>query len=51
MGAGYFGRKQIVKGLVMTLVEIGIFSVYFFLFPAIYRKIEYIGNGSEKGNA
>lgn len=25
MGAGYFGRKQIVKGILMTLIEIGFF--------------------------
>ena len=23
MGAGYFGRKQIVKGILMTLIELG----------------------------
>ena len=25
MGAGYFGRKQIVKGILMTLIELGFF--------------------------
>ena len=29
MGMGYFGRKQIVKGILMTLIEIGFFMFTF----------------------
>ena len=38
LGAGYFGRKQIVKGILMTLIEIGfILFTICFSFPYILK--------------
>lgn len=35
MGAGYFGRKQIVKGILMTLLEVGVIA-FIAIFSAPY---------------
>ena len=29
MGAGYFGRKQFVRGILMTLLEVGVLASLF----------------------
>lgn len=43
MGAGYFGRKQIIKGILMTLLEIGIIA-FVALFSAPYlAKLNTLG--------
>lgn len=48
MGAGYFGRKQIVKGLVMTLVEIGFFLFTFSFSLPYIAKLNTLGTVQRK---
>lgn len=43
MGAGYFGRKQIVKGILMTLIEWGFFTFTFGFSWQYIRKLNTLG--------
>lgn len=43
MGAGYFGRKQFVRGILMTLLEVGVISSIFGVFMPYLSKLNTLG--------
>ena len=43
MGAGYFGRKQFVRGIFMTLLEVGVISSIFGVFMPYLSKLNTLG--------
>ena len=43
MGAGYFGRKQFVRGILMTLLEGGILASIFGVFAPYMAKLNTLG--------
>lgn len=43
MGAGYFGRKQIIKGVLMTLLQVGILGSIFSVFAPYMSKLNTLG--------
>lgn len=43
MGAGYFGRKQIARGILMTLLEVGVIASIFRVFAPYMSKLGTLG--------
>lgn len=43
MGAGYFGRRQIVRGILMTLLEAGVIASIFGVFAPYMSKLNTLG--------
>ncbi len=43
MGAGYFGRKQIVRGILMTILEVGVLASIFSVFAPYMSKLNTLG--------
>lgn len=43
MGAGYFGRKQIMRGIIMTLLEVGVLASIFGVFAPYMAKLNTLG--------
>ena len=43
MGAGYFGRKQIARGILMTLLEVGVIASIFRVFAPYMSKLNTLG--------
>ena len=43
MGAGYFGRKQFVRGILMTLLEVGVLASIFGVFAPYLSKLNTLG--------
>lgn len=43
MGAGYFGRKQIVRGILMTLLEVGVIASIVSVFGPYMAKLNTLG--------
>jgi len=43
MGAGYFGRKQIARGILMTLLEVGVLASIFRVFAPYMSKLSTLG--------
>ena len=43
MGAGYFGRKQIARGILMTLLEVGVLTSIFKVFMPYLSKLNTLG--------
>ncbi|SDB29435.1 arabinogalactan oligomer / maltooligosaccharide transport system permease protein [Pseudobutyrivibrio sp. YE44] len=43
MGAGYFGRKQIMRGILMTLLEVGVISSIVGVFMPYMSKLNTLG--------
>ena len=43
MGAGYFGRKQIVRGIIMTLIEVGVIASIVNVFAPYMSKLNTLG--------
>lgn len=43
MGAGYFGRKQICRGILMTLLEVGVIGSLFKVFMPYMSKLNTLG--------
>ena len=43
MGAGYFGRKQIVRGILMTILEVGVLASIFRVFAPYMSKLSTLG--------
>ncbi len=43
MGAGYFGRKQIVRGILMTLLEVGVIASIIGVFAPYMAKLNTLG--------
>ncbi|MBE5912843.1 MAG: sugar ABC transporter permease [Pseudobutyrivibrio ruminis] len=43
MGAGYFGRKQFIRGILMTLLEVGVLASIFRVFAPYMSKLSTLG--------
>ncbi len=43
MGAGYFGRKQIMRGILMTLLQVGVLASIFGVFAPYMSKLNTLG--------
>ena len=43
MGMGYFGRKQILKGILMILLEVGVIASFVSVFLPYMSKLSTLG--------
>jgi len=44
MGMGYFGRKQILKGILMLLLEVGVITSFVSVFLPYMSKLSTLGS-------